>query len=87
LLLLGVGGPVRAQGRPRPPQATALARLQAARSRWPADSLGRLLVYVGLAAEFRTLQRPDSAAHYLARAWRGPGGWLGPGKGSSNQPW
>ena len=70
MLLLGVGGPVRAQGSPRPPQATALARLQAARSRWPADSLGRLLVYVGLAAEFRTLQRPDSAAHYLARAWR-----------------
>lgn len=41
-----------------------------ARPHWPADSLGRLLVYVRLADEFRTLHRPDSAARYLGRAWR-----------------
>jgi hypothetical protein len=53
-----------------PPQATDLARLQAARPRWPADSLGRLLVYVRLAHAFQALHRPDSAARYLGRAWR-----------------
>jgi tetratricopeptide (TPR) repeat protein len=62
---------------PPPPQATDLARLQAARPWWPADSLGRLLVYVRLAHAFRALHRPDSAARYLGRAWRLAGGRQG----------
>ena len=52
------------------PPPTDLAHLQAARPQWPTDSLGRLLMYVRLAQEFRAQQRPDSAARYLARAWR-----------------
>jgi len=74
LLLLGVSSSARAQVSPRlpalPPQATTLARQQAARPRWPADSLGRLLVYVRLAHAFRAQARADSAARYLGRAWR-----------------
>jgi signal transduction histidine kinase/DNA-binding response OmpR family regulator/predicted negative regulator of RcsB-dependent stress response len=46
------------------------SRSQAARPRWPADSLGRLLAYVRLAHDFQDRHRPDSAARYLNRAWR-----------------
>ncbi|MBH8568294.1 response regulator [Microvirga sp. STS02] len=55
----------------RPPsRVTDLARWLPARSRWPADSLGRLLAYVRLAHAIQDRHRPDSAACYLGRAWR-----------------
>ncbi|MDO7854049.1 ATP-binding protein [Hymenobacter convexus] len=55
----------------RPPLRPAdLARLQAARARWPADSLARLRACVRLANDFLALHRPDSAFYYLGRAWR-----------------
>ena len=58
--------------RPLPPfpPAADRARRPAVRPRWPADSLGRLLVYVRRAHDFRARQRPDSAARYLKQAWR-----------------
>jgi signal transduction histidine kinase/DNA-binding response OmpR family regulator/tetratricopeptide (TPR) repeat protein len=48
-------------------------RLQAARSEWAADSLGRLLVYNRLGVDFYALQQLDSAYRYLRLAWRQAG--------------
>ncbi|MGI4832301.1 MAG: ATP-binding protein [Janthinobacterium lividum] len=53
-----------------PGLAFAESSLPAARPRWPADSLGRLLAYVRRAHDFRDRHRPDSAARYLKRAWQ-----------------
>ncbi|MCR5887795.1 tetratricopeptide repeat protein [Hymenobacter sp. J193] len=82
LLAVPVPGPAQTGGRPLPHALTPLLPPQAARgaadvarqridhAHRPTDSLGRLLVYVRRAQAFRTGHRPDSAAHYLGRAWK-----------------
>jgi signal transduction histidine kinase/DNA-binding NarL/FixJ family response regulator/tetratricopeptide (TPR) repeat protein len=50
-----------------------MARLRAARAQWAGDSLGRLLVYNRLGADFHRLQQFDSALYYMRRAWRQAG--------------
>jgi signal transduction histidine kinase/DNA-binding response OmpR family regulator/tetratricopeptide (TPR) repeat protein len=48
-------------------------RLRAARAQWAGDSLGRLLVYNRLGADFSSLQQRDSLRHYMHLAWREAG--------------
>ncbi len=47
-----------------------IERLRLARAQWAGDSLGRLLVYHRLGADFQHLQQADSALYYMRRAWR-----------------